>query len=147
MADWLVVMSEDNRLACIGAGLLGLGRGAERRLNRMAQGDRVWIYVNRRWVDKQTPRLCLIKSIAVITGPVRRLDKPPWASRRSQTFPHARPISIERSFDLPAGDLLPSLSFAAGKTRWGLSLLNAPILLSLKDVQQLHAALKRSIGR
>jgi hypothetical protein len=51
VSDWLVVMSEDNWEVCAREGLLG--RGAQRRLERMAEGDRVWVYVNSKHVDRQ----------------------------------------------------------------------------------------------
>jgi hypothetical protein len=37
MADWLIVLSEDNWEICARKGLLGPGRDAERRLNEVSR--------------------------------------------------------------------------------------------------------------
>jgi hypothetical protein len=138
VADWLIVLSEDNWEACAKAGLIGLGLDAERRLNRMADGDRIWIYVNKRHVDRQTPWVRRIRGVARVSGPVRRLDRPPWRARAGQMFAFARPIRLERRLDLPA-DVLKQLSFAVGIGAWGLRLLNAPLRLTNSDVERLQA--------
>ncbi|MBO0706716.1 MAG: hypothetical protein J2P44_00025 [Candidatus Dormibacteraeota bacterium] len=55
MRDWLVTLSEDNWQVCRRERLLGLGSGREHRLGRLSEGDPVWIYINKRRVDRQTP--------------------------------------------------------------------------------------------
>src|SRR5579859_3950096 len=140
MADWLVVMSEDNWLVSARESLIGLGRDAERRLNRMAEGDRVWIYVNRKHVDRQLPHIYEIRACVRITGPVRHLTKSPWRSRGDQSFTVGRPAAVEREMKVPALDLLKSMSFAGRPPAWALPLLNAPIRLAPADVERLEAA-------
>ncbi len=143
MTDWLVVMSEDNWEVCAREGLLGLGRDAERRLGRMADGDRVWVYVNRKHVDHQVPHVYEIRAAARVAGPVRRLARSPWKARGEQRFEFARPIEVERSLALPARELLKTMSFAGRPPVWGMKLLNAPVRLTDEDVTKLEAALSR----
>lgn len=145
MSDWLVVLSEDNWEVCRRERLLGLGAGGERRLARMAEGDRVWIYINKRHVERQTPRVRRIRAAVRIAGPVRRLDHPPWRSRGHQTFPYARPIQVLRVLDLPGIEVLTQLGFAQGGA-WGFRLLHAPLALSESDVEKLETA-DRDAGR
>ncbi|MBO0706719.1 MAG: hypothetical protein J2P44_00040 [Candidatus Dormibacteraeota bacterium] len=118
MTGWLAVMSEDNWEICAREGLLGLGRDAERRLGRMADGDRVWVYVNRRYVDHQVPLVREIRATARVAGPVRCLARSPWKPRREQSFEFARPITVERTLALRAMELLKTMSFA-GRRRGG----------------------------
>lgn len=143
MSDWLVVLSEDNWEICARDGLLGLGRDAERRLNRMADGDRVWVYVNRKHVDHQVPHVYEIRAVARVAGPVRHLDSSPWKARGDQRFEYARPITIERRCSFPARDLLKQLSFAGRPPVWGMRLLNAPVHLTAADVKKLEVALDK----
>jgi hypothetical protein len=102
MTDWLAVLSEDNWEISGGEGLLGLGRDAERRLNRMSDQDRVWTYVNRKYVDHQTPWVREIRAVVRVAGPVRHLATSPWRPRGGQQFTVARPITIEHRCALPA---------------------------------------------
>jgi predicted RNA-binding protein len=139
MADWLVVLSEDNWEICKKERLLGLGRDAESRLNRMANGDHVWIYINKKHVDRQTPWVRRIRAVVRIAGPVRHLAKPPWRPRGPENFPFARPIRVEREFDI-TGDILRRLSFAKANKVWGIRLLNAPLALDKADVHRLESA-------
>lgn len=147
MSDWLVVLSEDNWEICRRESLLGLGRDGERRLGRLAEGDRVWVYVNKRYVDRQTPWVRRIRAAVIVIGPVRRLDRPPWRSRGDQTFPYARPIEVLRTLDLPGTDLLPELSFVSGNKGWGMQLLHAPLALTQSDVARLESAVQMAGGR
>lgn len=140
MSDWLVVLSEDNWDICRREGLLGLGRDAQRRLGRLRDGDRLWVYVNKRHVDRQTPWVRRIRALVRVTGPIRRLEHPPWRPRRDQTFPYARSIELVRSLDLPGTQLLRELSFARDMSAWGLRLLQAPLPLTEADVARLEAA-------
>ena len=140
MTDWLVVLSEDNWEVCAREGLLGLGRDAERRLNRMAEGDRVWVYVNRKHVDHQVPHVYQIRAVARVAGPVRRLARSPWMARGDQRFEYARPISVERRCTVRARDLLKTKSFAGRPPVWGMRLLNAPLRLADDDVKKLEQA-------
>jgi hypothetical protein len=139
--DWLVVLSEDNWEICAREGLLGLGRDAERRLNRMANGDRVWVYVNRKYVDHQVPHVYEIRATARVAGPVRHLTKSPWRSRGEQHFTVARPVTVERICSVPALDLLKSMSFAGRPPAWAMRLLNAPLRLTREDLDKLEGAL------
>jgi len=145
MNDWLIVLSEDNWQVCARERLLGLGRDAERRLNRMADGDRVWIYVNRRYVDHQVPRVQQLQAVTRVAGPVRHLSKSPWKPRGEQRFTVARPITIERQCAIPILDLLKTMSFAGQPPIWGMRLLNAPVLLTQDDVAKLESALASSL--
>lgn len=140
MSDWLVVLSEDNWEVCRREGLLGLGQDAERRLGRLIEGDRIWVYVNKRYVDHQKPWVRRIRALVRVTGPVQRLQRPAWRPRGDQTFPYARPIEVLRTFDLNGMELLPALSFARGTNRWGMKLLHAPLPLTQDDVASLEAA-------
>ena len=139
VADWLVVLSEDNWEICAREGWLGLGRDGQRRLGRMADGDRVWVYISSARVGRQTPRVRRIRAVARITGPVQHLANPPWAARGKERFAAARPIHVERTLDL-SGDLLPTLSFAQPTGPWGLRLLNAPVPLTASDLRRLEVA-------
>lgn len=140
MSDWLAVLSEDNWEICAREGLLGLGRDAERRLNRMADGDRVWVYVNRKYVDHQVPHIYEIRAVARVAGPVGRLDRSPWRARGDQRFEYARPIRVERRCSVPARELLKTMSFAGRPPIWGMKLLNAPVQLTKEDVRKLEDA-------
>ena len=140
MTDWLVVMSEDNWTICQKVGLLGLGRDAERKLSRLVDGDRVWVYVNRKHVDHEVPRVQELRALARITGPVQHLGKSPWKPRGDQRFTVARPISIQRTFAVPALDLLKSMSFAGKPPVWGIRLLSAPLHLTPEDTAKLESA-------
>lgn len=137
MAEWLVVLSEDNWAICSRVGLLGLGRNGRRRLNRMGQGDLVWIYVNKKYVHKQTPRVRRLRAVARLLGPTRHLEKPPWRGRAEERFAFARPIKIVRTIDA-SGDILQKLSFGGNNTGWGIRLLNAPLALTRDDVARLE---------
>jgi hypothetical protein len=141
MEDWLVVLSEDNWSICDREGLLGLGRDAERRLSRMSEGDRVWVYVNRKHVDHQVPRVQELRAVARVTGPTRRLERSPWRPRGDQRFLFARPIAVERRCALPAIELLKTMSFAGRPPAWGMRLLSAPVRLTPDDVAKFEAAL------
>lgn len=143
MNNWLVVLSEDNWVICARERLLGLGRDAERRLSRMSVGDRIWVYINRKYVDHATPRVYEIRATAIVTGPVRHLANSPWHSRGRQHFSTARPIRVERNIALPARELLMSMSFAGRLPFWGLRLLHAPIRLTSDDVSKFDNVLKR----
>jgi hypothetical protein len=152
MNDWLVVLSEDNWEICAREGLLGLGRNAERRLNRMAEGDRVWVYVNRKHVDHQLPRVQELRAVARVTGPVRHLERSPWKPRGEQRFTVARPIAVERRCAVPLLEVLKGLSFAGRPPAWGMRLLDAPLRLTAGDVARLELALEAnpsapSLGR
>ena|ERR1700730_12951003 len=140
MTDWLVVMSADNWEICASERLLGLGRDAERRLNRMIGDDRVWIYVNRLYVDRALPVVGEIRGVARVAGSVRHLDKIPWKPRGSQRFEYARAIEVERRYAFPARHLLRTMSFAGRPPYWAASLLNAPVRLAEKDVHTLETA-------
>ncbi|HZU17036.1 MAG TPA: hypothetical protein VFD01_10645 [Candidatus Dormibacteraeota bacterium] len=142
MNDWLVVLSEDNWEICAREGLLGLGRNAERRLNRMAEGDRVWVYVNRKHVDHQLPRVQELRAVARVTGPVRHLERSPWKPRGEQRFTVARPIAVERRCAVPLLEVLKGLSFAGRPPAWGMRLLDAPLRLTAGDVARLELALE-----
>ena len=134
------MLSEDNWEISAREGLLGLGKAAEARLGRMADGDRVWVYVNRKHVDHQIPHVYEIRAVAKIEGPTRRLMKSPWKARGDQHFEFARPIQIERRLALPARDLLMTLSFAGRPPFWGMKLMNAPLKLTTGDVEKLEKA-------
>jgi hypothetical protein len=140
VTDWLVVMSEDNWIICAREGLLGLGRDAERRLGRMADGDRVWVYVNRKHVDHQMPHVSEMRAACRVAGPVRHLRHSPWKPREGQRFEFARPIAAERSLAYPAKELLKTMSFAGRPPVWGMKLLNAPVRLTAEDVVKLEVA-------
>jgi len=142
MSDWLVVLSEDNWRICVREELLGLGRDAERRLNRMADGDRVWVYVNRKHVDHQVPRVQQLQAVARVMGPVRQLARSPWNPRGEQRFTVARPIAIERESAVPVLDLLKTMSFAGKPPAWGFRLLMAPLRLTDDDVAKFEGALE-----
>lgn len=144
MNDWLVVLTEDNWEICARERLLGLGRDAERRLNRMANGDRVWIYVNRKHVDRQVPRVGQLQGVASVTGPVRRLEVSPWKPRGDQRFEVARPIEIRCRCKVPVLELLKTMSFAGQPPAWGMRLLSAPLRLTAEDVEKLEHAVRRS---
>jgi hypothetical protein len=139
--EWLVVLSEDNWEVCAREGLLGLGRDAERRLNRMAEGDHIWVYVNRKYVDHQVPHVYEIRAVARVGGSVKQLKRSPWRSRGDQHFTVARPIVVERRCALPALELLKSMSFAGRPPAWGMRLLNAPLRLTDEDIEKLKRAL------
>lgn len=143
MTDWLVVMSEDNWEICARECLLGLGRDAERRLGRMADGDRVWIYVNRKHVDHKVPHIYEIRAACRVAGPIRHLDRSPWKARGGQRFEFARSIAVGRSLAFAAKELLKSMSFAGRPPVWGMKLLNAPVRLTAEDVAKLEAAAGR----
>ncbi len=140
MTDSLVVMSLDNWEICAREGLLGLGRDAERRLGHMADGDRVWVYVNRKHVHHQVPHVYEIRAVARVAGPVRHLNHRPWKARGAQQFEFARPIAVERTLALPARELLKAMSFAGRPPVWGMKLLNAPLRLTAEDVAKLEGA-------
>jgi hypothetical protein len=142
MSDWLVVLSEDNWEICARESLLGLGRDAERRLNRMADGDRLWVYVNRKHVDHQVPHVYEIRALVRVAGRVRHLTRSPWKARGDQRFEYARPIAVERRCSFPARELLKTMSFAGRPPVWGMKLLNAPVRLTDEDVSKLEAALR-----
>ncbi len=142
MNHWLVVLSEDNWAVCDREGLLGLGRDAERRLGRMAEGDLVWVYVNRKHVDHQVPRVQELRALVRVAGPVCRLDRSPWKPRGDQRFMIARPIQVERRFALPVIELLKTMSFAGRPPAWGMRLLSAPVPLTEDDVAKFEAALR-----
>lgn len=134
-------MTEDNWQVCGREGLLGLGRDAERRPNRMADGDRVWVYLNRKYVDRQVPKVREVQAVARINGGVRRLVRSLWKARGQQHFEYARPIIVEHRCGFPALDLLKTMSFAGRPPTWGLRLLNAPVPLTEDDVRKLEGAL------
>jgi hypothetical protein len=144
MTDWLVVLSEDNWQICAREGLLGLGRDAERRLNRLADGDRVWVYVNRKHVDHQVPRVQQLQAVTRVAGPVRHLSASPWKPRGDQRFTVARPITIERRCAVPVLELLKTMSFAGRPPAWGMRLLSAPVLLTQDDVAKFEAVVAPS---
>ena len=143
MSDWLVVLSEDNWEICARERLIGLGRDAERRLARMADGDRVWVYVNRKHVDHQVPHVYQVRAAVRVAGPVRHLDRSPWKARGAQRFEFARPITVERTLALPGRELLKTMSFAGRPPVWGMRLLDAPLRLTAEDVAKLEAAAGR----
>jgi hypothetical protein len=133
-------MTEDNWDISAKHGLLGLGRDAKRRLARMAEGDQVWIYVNRGLVDKQLPRIYEIRAVARVSGAVTRLKRSPWKPRGDQRFEVARPIAIERNLKFKARELLMTMSFAGPPPVWGTRLLNTPLQLTQSDVVKLETA-------
>src|SRR5438876_207313 len=106
----------------------------------MADGDRIWIYVNRGHVDKQLPRIYEIRAVARVTGQVTRLERSPWRPRGDQHFEVARPIAIERTLKFKAKELLMTMSFAGPPPVWGTRLLNAPLQLTKSDVAKLERA-------
>jgi hypothetical protein len=143
LSNWLAVLSEDNWEICAREGLLGFGRKSERRLNQMQDGDRVWVYINKKHVDKKTPRIMSIRALATIAGPLHRLSKPPWHPRGDQTFDLARAITVQQTFDLPAEVLLREML----STRWGgwsAQLLRTPLFLDDQDTATLEEALTNS---
>jgi len=137
MSDWLVVMTEDNWEICVEHRLLALTLRAQRGLASMQEDDKVWVYINRKRVDRQTPNVRRLRAVVRVKGPVRRLDASPWKPRNKETFSLAREIVVERQFDVPA-DVLIRLIFAGPSPRWGTNLLNAPLRLTPYDVQQLE---------
>lgn len=139
-SDWIVVLSEDNWEICEREQQLALGRDADRRLGRMADGDRLWVYVNRKHVNHQVPRIQRLRAIARVAGPIRHLDQSPWKPRGNQRFHVARPITIEQRCDVPAVDLLRRMSFAGPYPAWGIRLRSAPLRLTASDVAALEAA-------
>lgn len=140
MDNWLVVLSEDNWRVCDREGLIGLRQNAEARLNRIAEGDRVWVYVTRKYVDHQVPRVQELRAVVRVTGPVRHLDRSPWKPRGEQRFTVARPIEVERRCAVPILELLKTMSFAGRPPVWGMRLLSAPLRLTDDDVKKLERA-------
>jgi hypothetical protein len=139
VADWIVVMSDDNWKACARVGLLGLGRNGQTRLGHVGIGDRLWVYVNRKYVDHQTPRIKRVRALARVTGPVEYLEDPPWRARGAERFPYARKVTIEAELDISEA-VVKELSFAKGRLHWGVPLLNAPLALTSADVRKLERA-------
>ena len=140
MTDWLVVLPRDNWEICAREGLLG---GTD-RLERMADGDRIWVYVNKERTDSQLAPIRRIRASAIVRGPVRHLTHVPWNRRRAQSFPFARGITIERQFDIPGPELIKTLSFVVDPTNWGAYLRTTPIRLTVADVGKLEEAVGRS---
>jgi hypothetical protein len=145
LADWLTVLSEDNWEICAARGLLGFGSRAERKLAIMSEGDRVWIYVNKKYVDQKLPWLRRIRGLARITGPSRSLDSVPWRARGDQAFGFAKPITVESHLDIEATPLLKAMSFAGKSSLWGAPLQNAPLKLTARDVSKLERAVAESL--
>jgi predicted RNA-binding protein len=141
MADWLVVMSEDNWNECSRRRLLGLGRKAQQRIARFSKGDRVWVYVNKKFVDHQTPRVRRIRALATVAGNPKVLKQPSWHARGENRFEVALPITIDQAYDFPAEQLLKSTAFARRPGGWRAALLNAPIELGNQDIGKLRSAL------
>jgi len=138
-ADWLVVMSEDNWQICEREELISVG-GDGSKLDRFEYGDRLWIYVNRKYVDHQVPHVYEIQALARVSGPVMTLKKSPWRKRGRSEYKLARAIAVERRLRISALQLVKSLSFAGTPPVWGLSLLNAPLRLTPNDVKNLERA-------
>jgi len=143
VADWLIVLSADNWTICAREQLIGLGRRADQRFAPMAEGDRVWVYVNKEFVDRQRPLVRSLRAIARVTGPTRKLNEPPWRARGNQAFALARPIEIERTCDVPVGTVLEELW---GPSKWGSKLLNAPVRLTDREVRRLEAEVAGSMS-
>ena len=139
-ADWLAVMSEDNWGICEREALISVGGDAERRLARFGINDRIWIYVNRKFVDHQLPRICEVRAVARVTGPVTPVRKSPWRPRGRSTYNYACQIKVERRVNIPAIDLLKTMSFAGRPPVWGTRLLSAPLHLTATDVAKLERA-------
>jgi predicted RNA-binding protein len=140
MKDWLFVLSEDNWEACAKRRLLGLSERAQRRSVEMSSGDRLWVYVNKKYVDHQVPRIRRLRAVARVRGSIKRLTSVPWKLRGDQTFPFALPIELERLVDIDIVPVLKKLSIAGKGTAWGSNLLNAPLRLTPQDVSKLEAA-------
>ncbi|SRR6266852_1522688 len=120
-----------------------LGLPHREQLERMADNDRVWVYLGRAKVDKQKPKVRRLRAIARITGQVQELTRPSWRPRGSQAFSFARPIEVLRQLDTPGYELMGQLSFAGGRKHWGLQLLKAPLVLTEKDEALLASATSR----
>lgn len=132
--------------------MLGLGRNGLQKLSRMEEGDRLWVYVNRKTVAHQVPRVREHRAVARVAGPVQRLSEVPWPTSqrgdRQETFSAARPIKVERDLAVPAEEVLRQLSFAASrnKNRWGWALIGAPLRLTDEDVLKLKEAVGSGRG-
>jgi hypothetical protein len=139
-ADWLAVMSEDNWAICEREQLISVGGDAERKLSRFTINDRVWIYVNRKFVDHQVPHIYEVRAVVRVAGPVIPVRKSPWRPRGRSTYNYARQIKVERWLHIPAIELLKRMSFAGKPPVWGMRLLSAPLHLTAGDVAKLERA-------
>ena len=106
----------------------------------MSVGDRVWIYVNRKYVDNPRPYVREIRSIVRIAGPIKHLAKSPWKSGEGRLFTVARDITIERRIAVP-GTVLTKMSFALRPPMWGMRLMGAPLRLTERGVGLVERAL------
>ncbi len=143
MTNWLVILSQDNWNICIQERKLGMPRQSQ--LDRMTEGDQLWVYIGRARVDRQVPKLRRLRALAKVAGPIEALSAPKWRARGAQAFSFARPISLIREFDVPGHDLLGRLSFAGGRPRWGLQLLQTPIRLTDGDQALLNKAISHAL--
>jgi hypothetical protein len=145
--NWLVVISQDNWEICRNRGLLGMGNDGQFRLGRMSEGDLVWVYVNKLYVDHETPRVRQIQAVAQVAGPVQFLTSPPWRARGPQQFPYARAIDVVATLSLDAYSLFERMPFARRRGGGGVShqLMNAPVALDDADVAVLRAAVAAGV--
>jgi len=144
MTDWLAVMSADNWEICERERLIAFGDHRRSRLDRLAEGDRLWVYVNRQHADRQLPKVERLRAIVRVVGPTVRLTTSPWFRRGAAEFHLARSISIVRRASVPAKETLKTLSFAGRPPAWGIRLLGAPVELTVADVTVLNSLLTKS---
>lgn len=143
MAHWLIALTEDNWEVCRRERQLGLSKRAKGKLADAQPGDRLWIYISRRSVEHQLPKVREFRGIAEITGAASSIRSPRWSSRGDEHFASAVPFRMLRELRLPASVIVQELSRRRKYAQWGALVQNAPMRLDDREV----AFLERAIGR
>lgn len=127
LANWIVVISEDNLAKALEHQLIGVPISSGRALSKMEKGDRVVFYIGKKRQGQGGPRASISEfgPIAEIvdTAPILN-EQPIWHSKLGEKFPWRRKIKILSTKRVKAKELVNSLSFIKKTENWGAYFLN-----------------------
>lgn len=138
MSAWLIVLTEDNWEVCKREQLLGVSTRASGKLSGVKPGDRMWIYISRRFVDRQVPIVRELRGVAEVTGSATSIGKPRWQGRVGDAFDRTVPFRLVREFRISGVAAVQELSTMRKYARWGALVQNAPVRLDDREVAVLE---------
>ncbi|MCL0091298.1 EVE domain-containing protein [Dehalococcoidales bacterium] len=127
MANWIVVISEDNLARALEHQLIGVPMSAGRTLSKMKKGDRVVFYISKKRQGQGGPGASVSEfgPIAEIADEAPTFDEQPiWYSKSGEKFPWRRKIKVLSTKRAKAKGLVNSLSFIKQAENWGAYFLN-----------------------
>lgn len=112
---WILCMSEDNYLIAQQQELIGISERARTAIHKIAIGDMVTFYINKKKVDSPpndpAQKVQQFRGIARISGDAIESNDLIWHVREGEIFPHRRKVEFLADGKVDARPLIERLSF------------------------------------